>query len=235
MDLLPHRRIVLPLDVPTALEAIDTAAKLREHIGVAKVGLQLFTSVGPSILEIGPEYGIDVFLDLKLHDIPNTVAEAVKSAARHKVNYLTVHAAGGSEMLKAAAGAAPPDLTLLAVTLLTSIDDSRLITDLKVSDSYTASSYVSAMADMAWESGIRGFVCSPLEVKALREKFPTAILVVPGIRPAGADVGDQARVGTPGSAMKDGATLLVIGRPILKAEDPARAAREIAEKIRPFT
>jgi orotidine-5'-phosphate decarboxylase len=151
------------------------------------------------------------------------------------VNYLTVHACGGSEMLKAAAGAAPSDLTLLAITLLTSIGQDALNTDLRVQIGMGTRQYVLDMAEMAWSAGIRGFVCSPQEVKELRQAFPKAVLVVPGIRPAGSDVGDQVRVGTPESAMKDGANLLVIGRPILKAEDPVRAAREIAEEIRPFT
>ncbi|HEY8096900.1 MAG TPA: orotidine-5'-phosphate decarboxylase [Methylobacter sp.] len=230
MDIFPHRRIVLPLDVPTAKEAIDIAASLLQYVGVLKIGLQLFTAAGPSMLEMGSDYGLDIFLDLKLHDIPNTVANAVKSAAKHKVNYLTVHACGGSEMLKAAAYAAPPELKLLAVTLLTSIGEQAFKEELLIRDISTTA-YVERMAETAWKAGIRGFVCSPSEVKALRTMFPEATLVVPGIRPAGSDVGDQARVGTPEEAIKNGANLLVIGRPILDAPDRQLAAMIIAQEI----
>lgn len=236
MEMRPHRRIVLPLDVPTPVDAVSLASDLHEHVGVIKVGLQLFTAGGPMLLELGDELGLDVFLDLKLHDIPNTVAGAVRAAAAHKVHFLTVHAAGGRKMLEAAAKEAPPELTLLAVTLLTSIDRDALANELHVDSDIGVQDYVLQMAKMAWESGIRGFVCSPLEVKMLREELGLeAVLVVPGVRPAGSDVGDQARVATPGDAMRDGASFLVIGRPITKAPDRVKAARTIAEEIRPYT
>lgn len=244
MEMRPHRRIILPLDVPTLVEAVDLASDLHEHVGVIKVGLQLFTASGPSVLELGESLGVDVFLDLKLHDIPNTVAGAVRAAAQHKVRFLTVHACGGRKMLEAAAKEAPPEMTLLAVTLLTSIDAEAFSGELRIRGRFLAAGrdaedvchHVLHMARMAWESGIRGFVCSPLEVKALRDEFgPEAILVVPGVRPDGSEAGDQARVATPADAMRDGASYLVIGRPITQAKDRALAARTIAEEIRPYT
>jgi len=246
MEMLPHRRIILPLDVSTPVEAIDLASDLHEHVGMVKVGLQLFTTAGPSLLELRDELGLKMFLDLKLHDIPNTVAGAVKAAVRHNVDYLTVHASGGANMLKAAVDAASSDVVLLAVTLLTSIDGLALRNELRVRgpnptdpksyDGDEVRYHVLHMARMAWECGVRGFVCSPLEVKALRDEFgPDAVLVVPGIRPEGSDAGDQARVATPAAAMKDGASYLVIGRPITQAEDRVKAARTIAEEIRPYT
>jgi len=246
MEMRPHRRIVLPLDVPTPVEAVDLASDLHEHVGVVKVGLQLFTAAGPDILSMGEELGLDVFLDLKLHDIPNTVAGAVRSAVQHKVSFLTVHACGGRNMLKAAADAAGDDVTLLAVTLLTSIDKVALSNELRVRmpqpadpgihDGDEVRYHVLHMAKMAWDCGIRGFVCSPLEVKALRDELgPEAVLVVSGVRPAGSGTQDQARVATPKEAMEAGASYLVIGRPITQAEDRVKAARTIAEEIRPYT
>jgi orotidine-5'-phosphate decarboxylase len=232
MDLLPHRRIVLPLDVPTALEAIDTAAKLREHVGVVKVGLQLFTAVGPSILEVGPEYGIDVFLDLKLHDIPNTVERAARNAARLGVAMLTVNASGGGAMLRAAVtGAAsaerPP--AVLAVTVLTSLDDAAL-DSLGIGGG--AAGRVSAWASLAKMCGCGGVVCSPQEASRLRAAFgPGFKLVTPGVRPAGEATGDQRRVATPREAIAAGADLLVVGRPITAAPDPAAAAESILAEI----
>lgn len=241
MDIRPHRRIVLPLDVPDAFTAVETAAALHEHVGVIKFGLQLFTSEGPSLLSMGREMGLDVFLDLKLHDIPNTVAKAVESAAKHGVQFLTVHASGGRKMLEAAAKAAPPGMTILAVTVLTSLT-ARDLREMNVdgdgacSDEELPGTHVRCLAKMAWESGVRGFVCSPLEVASLRADLgPEAVLVVPGVRPAGSDTGDQARIATPADAVKSGASYIVVGRPILDAKDPVKAAREIAEEIRPHT
>lgn len=241
MEMRPHRRIVLPLDVPTMVEAVDLASDLHEHVGVIKVGLQLFTASGPSVLELGESLGVDVFLDLKLHDIPNTVAGAVRAAAQHRVRFLTVHACGGRKMLEAVAKEAPSGMTVLAVTVLTSLtaDDLRSLNVYPVGyqrDEELLDTHVRTLAKLAWESGIRGFVCSPLEVKALRDEFgPEAVLVVPGVRPSDSDAGDQARVATPADAMRDGADYLVIGRPITQAKDRVQAARTIAEEIRPYT
>jgi orotidine-5'-phosphate decarboxylase len=233
MDIRPHRRIILPLDVPTMLDAVNLASSLHEHVGVMKVGLQLFISSGTGILSMGRELGLDVFLDLKLHDIPATVGKAVEAAARHDVQFLTVHASGGPAMLKAAIDAAPDDMTILAVTVLTSLsnDDLHLMgmpPDTEVQ--------AGQLASMAWDCGVRGFVCSPLEVGALRNSLgPDAILVVPGIRLANSEKQDQERVATPADAVKNGANYIVVGRPIREAKNPAEAARRIAEEIRPFT
>ena len=241
MDIRPHRRIILPLDVSTMLEAVDLASDLHEHIGVIKVGLQLFTTAGTSILTMGPDLGLEVFLDLKLHDIPATVGKAVEAAAGHSVRFMTVHASGGPAMLRAAVEAAPDDMTILAVTVLTSLsaDDWRSTVfdpPKNWEDEQLLRAQTLHLAKMAWECGVRGFVCSPLEVAVLREELgPEAVLVVPGIRPADSDNQDQKRVATPGEAVKAGANYIVVGRPIRNAEDPVKAARDIAEEIRPFT
>ena len=219
------------------LEAVELASDLYESIGVIKVGLQLFISSGTSILSIGRELGVDVFLDLKLHDIPNTVAKAVEEAAKHDVNFMTVHASGGPAMLKAAVDAAPEGMTILAVTVLTSLGPEDLERmNVNVGHHSVVRTHVLDLAKMAWECGVRGFVCSPLEVKALREEFgPEAVLVVPGIRPADSANQDQKRVATPERAVEDGASYIVVGRPIRNAENPKKAAQAIAESIRPFT
>lgn len=227
---MPHRRIILPLDVPNIEEGRRLTQLLWNNIGVLKIGLQLFLAEGPKALEAVERTDLDVFLDLKLHDIPATVAQAVKSAAKHKVRFLTVHTSGGPAMLKAAAEVAPPDMTLLGVTALTSLGDDDLHL---MGIEGTVGKFVANLADMAWNCGIRGFVCSPLEVKVLRDAFPEATLVVPGIRPAKAD-DDQKRVATPAKAMEDGASYLVIGRPIRAASDPVAAAKAIADEIAPW-
>jgi orotidine-5'-phosphate decarboxylase len=230
---VPHRRIVLPLDVADASEAHALAARLATEVGVLKIGLELFVAEGPSILALGARHQRDVFLDLKLHDIPETVERAVASAARHGVRYLTVHASGGPEMLRRAASRAQKEsggrLEILAVTVLTSMSDD----DLRATGVERASrEQVLALAKLAWDAGVRGFVCSPLEVAPLRKALGDgAKLVVPGVRPQGAAHGDQKRVATPASAIADGADLLVVGRPIRDAADPVAAARAIAGEI----
>jgi orotidine-5'-phosphate decarboxylase len=223
-------------------DAVNLASDLHEHVGVMKVGLELFMACGTHILSMGQELGLDVMLDLKLHDIPNTVAKAVRRAADLNVQLLTVHASGGPAMLKAAVEAAPDDMTILAVTVLTSLsaDDLELMGVKgmgQLSDrSECVRHHVLCLAQMAWECGARGFVCSPLEVAMLREHLgPDAVLVVPGIRPADSEKQDQARVATPADAVKNGASYIVVGRPIRCADDPVKAARAIAEEIRPHT
>ena len=233
MDIRPHRRIVLPLDVPTPTDAVNLASDMHEHVGVMKVGLELFMASGTSILSMGQELGLDVMLDLKLHDIPATVAGAVKRAASHNVQFLTVHASGGPAMLRAAVEAAPDGMTILAVTVLTSLSNDDLHLMGMPPDTAVQ---VGTLARMAFECGVRGFVCSPLEVKDLRQEFgPDVVLMVPGIRPADSGSQDQKRVATPADAMKNGASYIVVGRPIRNAEDPVKAARMIAEEIRPHT
>ncbi len=230
---MPHRRIALPLDVADAREAGRLADRLAAEVGVLKIGLELFVAEGPAILALGARHDRDVFLDLKLHDIPETVERAVAAAARHGVRYLTVHAAGGPDMLRRAVERAAREsggrMQLLAVTVLTSMAEPDLRAtgvDRRPGDQ------VLALAKLAWSQGVRGFVCSPLEVAALRAALgPDATLVVPGVRAAGAPQGDQKRVATPGQAIRDGADLLVVGRPIRDAADPVAAAREIAAEI----
>lgn len=244
MDIRPQRRIVIPLDVPDLGEASDLIGKLYQHVGVFKVGLQLFISSGSIAVEAAKDAGNKVFLDLKLHDIPNTVARSVESASKLGADYLTVHASGGRKMLSEAVKAAPPGMTLLAVTMLTSLSEDDLVSDLHVapflseegSSLSQSQHYVLNMAKMAHDAGVRGFVCSPKEVGLLRKELgPDVVLVVPGIRPADSDKNDQERVATPEEAIKDGATLLVVGRPITAAKDPVQAAISVARSIQPHT
>ena len=214
--------------------AIDTqdvhraAAIARDVRGIAagvKLGLEFFCANGhEGVLRIA-EHETPIFLDLKLHDIPNTVARAVESLAPLEPAILTVHAAGGRAMLAAAKAAAPPETKIVAVTVLTSLDAVDL-SDAGVSGS--PAEQVQRLADLARESGVDGIVCSGAEVAAARAAWPDGFLVVPGVRPAGADVADQKRVVTPSQALADGASILVIGRPITAAIDPARAIAEIA-------
>jgi len=195
------------------------------------VGLELFTAAGPEVVRRLRELGLRVFLDLKFHDIPATMAGACRSAARSGAELITVHASAGREALQVAQAAAvqgaaeaglgePP--TLLAVTVLTSWDPARFETELGQSESLAA--HARRLADLAAAAGLGGAVCSPLEVAALRASHPQPfVLVTPGIRPGGGDLGDQRRVMTPAAAMAAGASALVIGRPIREAKDPAAA------------
>ena len=214
--------------------AIDTqdvhraAAIARDVRGIAagvKLGLEFFCANGhEGVLRIA-EHETPIFLDLKLHDIPNTVAKAVESLAPLEPAILTVHAAGGRAMLAAAKAAAPLETKIVAVTVLTSLDAVDL-SEAGVSGS--PAEQVQRLADLARQSGVDGIVCSGAEVAAARAAWPDGFLVVPGVRPAGADVADQKRVVTPSQALADGASILVIGRPITAAIDPARAIAEIA-------
>ncbi len=231
-ELTARERLVFPLDFPTLADARRAAETIAPGVGVLKVGLELFVREGPEAARIGRDFGRDVFLDLKLHDIPETVERAVASAAALGVRYLTLHAAGGAAMVgravAQAARAASP-LTLLAVTVLTSLDAADLAAQ---GIPGSARDHVIRLARAAWDAGARGFVCSPAEVRAMREALgPEALLVTPGIRPAGADAGDQKRVATPASAIADGADLLVVGRPIRDAADPRAAADAVVAEI----
>jgi orotidine-5'-phosphate decarboxylase len=223
-----RRRLIVALDVPNAHAAADLAARLEDTCQWFKVGLELFTAAGPAVLEPLLKRGHSIFLDLKFHDIPNTVAGAVRSAASLGVHMLTVHAAGGPAMLAAARAALdrlanPPEL--LAVTVLTSMDAPQIKA---IGVDRTPASQVELLARMGIGAGIRGFVCSPQEVSALRALTgPEGVLVIPGIRPAGAGIGDQKRVATPAEALRLGASHLVVGRPITQAANPAEAAHAI--------
>jgi orotidine-5'-phosphate decarboxylase len=225
-------RLVFPLDYPTLAEARRAARLLAPAVGVLKVGLELFVREGPEAARLGAELGRDVFLDLKLHDIPETVERAVAAAAALGVRYLTVHAAGGTAMLARAtaqAARAASPLTILAVTVLTSLDEADLSAQAIPG---SAGEHVVRLARLAWDAGVRGFVASPAEARALRAALGAeALLVTPGIRPAGAAAGDQKRVATPATAIADGADLLVVGRPIRDAADPLAAAQAVVAEI----
>lgn len=226
---LPSReRLALALDVERLDEAATWVDRVASEVGLFKVGLELFVAEGPAAVHAVHRRAA-CFLDLKLHDIPATVAGAVRSASRLNVRYLTVHAGGGPAMLQAAAEAKGPATTLLAVTVLTSMDRAELDA---LGEPRSARELVLSRARMAVDAGIGGLVCSPEEVAAVRaEVGPKIVLVVPGIRPAGAELGDQKRVGTPEDTLRAGADVLVVGRPIRSAHDPLAAARAIVQSI----
>jgi orotidine-5'-phosphate decarboxylase len=226
-----RERLIVALDFPAASQALAFVDRLEDTCQWFKVGLELYLGAGGSIVETLRSRGYSVFLDLKFHDIPNTVAGAVRSVAPLGAQLLTVHASGGPAMLAAAAEAAvshsnPPKL--LAVTVLTSMDQGQLTaTGIEASPSEQAK----LLAGMAWASGIHGFVCSPEEAAGLRAALPDSTLVTPGIRPAGSTRGDQSRIATPSAALAAGADYLVVGRPITQAANPVEAARAILEEM----
>lgn len=226
-------RLAFPLDYPTLAEARRGAELVRASAGVLKVGLELFVSEGPKSVALGRELGAEVFLDLKLHDIPETVERAVASAASLGARFLTLHGSGGPRMLEAAARRAQREntgLVLLAVTVLTSLDASDLART-GVPDS--PADHALRLARLARDSGVNGLVCSVAEVARLRAELgPSAVLCTPGIRPAGGSGSDdQKRVGSPAEAIRAGSSLLVVGRPIRDAADPAAAARAVLREI----
>ena len=222
-------KIIVALDVPTKEQALSLVEQLRPEVSLFKIGLQLYTAEGPAIVRAIRDTGAKVFLDLKLHDIPNTVARAVESAAGLGVQMLTIHLSGGGEMIRAAAAAAPRDLLLLGVTLLTSMDEKTLN---ELGFSGVIDEQVSRLATLGVHNGINGLVASAHELKTLRKMFADKIkIVVPGIRPSGSDAGDQKRTMTPGQAIEAGADYLVIGRPITAAKSPREALEQILEEI----
>ena len=221
--------IAVALDAPDVETAAKWAHDVERYVSTVKVGLELFCRHGPSVVDV-VRGGTDVnlFLDLKLHDIPATVAGAARSVARLHPAYLTVHASGGAEMVRAATEAAP-DVCVAAVTILTSIDDAGLRA---LGVQATASEAVLRLARIAVDAGARAVVCSPQEVAAVRREVGEGItLITPGVRPLGVSVDDQARFATPERALADGADLLVIGRPITGAADPGAAAAAIAASL----
>ena len=225
--------LILALDVPTREAAAPLLRQLRGSLRWVKIGLQMFTAYGPDYVRAVADEGFNVFLDLKLHDIPNTVAKAVESLAPLPIGMLTLHTAGGREMMLAATKAqqqTKPELLLLGVTVLTSMDATGLA---EIGVTVPPEAQVARLADLAAAAGLRGLVCSPLEVALLRSRLPADMqLVTPGIRPAGESGGDdQKRVMTPGEAARAGASYIVVGRPILKAQDPAAAARAILAEL----
>lgn len=231
-------RLLVALDVPGLDEATGLLDRLRGVVTGCKVGVQLFTAAGPAAVEAVRKRDLRVFLDLKYHDIPTTVAAAVREATRLGVFMLDVHAGGGLAMMRAAAEAAAraaadfggPRPLCLGVTVLTSLDRAALTRELGVAS--TVEAHVLRLAERAREAGLDGVVASPHEIRALRlnlgDRF---VIAAPGIRPTGADAGDQARVATPAAARRAGADYLVVGRPITAAPDPARAAAAILEEL----
>ena len=229
---LARERLIIALDVPSAQAATDLVYRLGGTCQWFKVGMELFTACGPSVVKLLTDKGLSVFLDLKFHDIPNTVAGAVRSAAGLGVRMMTLHAGGGPAMLSAARQAVeglsnPPQL--LAVTVLTSMNAAQLQA---LGIRRTAAKQVELLARVGLKAGIHGFVCSPEEVADLRILTgKEGVLVTPGIRPAGADSGDQKRIATPATALTKGASYLVVGRPITQAAEPAAAAAAILAEM----
>lgn len=233
-------RIICALDVDNAYRALQLVGMLREHVGVFKVGLELINATGTDIVEKLQDAGAcRIFYDAKLMDIPNTVAGAMRGISRLGVWSVTAHTMGGPAMLRAAVETARdaataeglPEVKVLGVTVLTSIGTETLRDDLKVS--MPIGEYVPYMATQAHAAGCAGVIASPLEVAAVRQAIPDPnfLIITPGVRPIGAEKGDQARVMTPGEAVRSGASYLVIGRPIVGAPDPVEAAQKIAAEI----
>lgn len=232
--------LILALDVPTREAAAPILRQLRGHLHWVKIGLQLFTAYGPNYVREVAGMGFDVFLDLKLHDIPHTVGKAVESLGPLPIRMLTLHTSGGGEMMRAAVAAQQktnPQLLLLGVTVLTSMDAPGLA---ETGVAGAPEQQVARLGKLAAAAGLRGLVCSPLEVALLRKSLPAGMqLVTPGIRPtgeAGAEstrtgADDQKRVMTPAAAARAGSSYIVVGRPILQAADPAAAARGILAEL----
>ncbi len=218
MPRIQPQHLILALDLDNPQEALDWARRLGPRIGCYKVGLQLFSNGGPDVVRRLHDSGVDVFLDLKLHDIPNTVSKATAALAGLGVKFLTIHTLGGRDMMRAAAEASGGRTTLLGVTILTSLSD----TDVgELGFDHSASGEAMHLARLALNSGLSGLVCSPLEVPLIRRQMGDGpVLVTPGVRPEGSGHDDQSRTATPADALRDGASHLVVGRPILAATDP---------------
>ncbi len=226
--------LIVALDVQTREEAVAQVKRIGDPVGFYKIGLELFTAEGPDVVKAVKDLGKKVFLDLKFHDIPRTVERAVRSGGKLGVDLMTIHSVGGRAMIRAAADAAAEfgevRPRILAVTVLTSLDKTDLV-DVGIVGR-TPAEQVAAMACFATENGADGIVSSPMEVGALSRALKSGTLfVTPGVRPAGSAVGDQKRVATPADAVRDGATHLVVGRPILAAPDPTAAARTILAEM----
>ena len=226
--------IALALDNISDLTALtDLITATKDSVGVYKIGFEQFIRFGPSILEPVRAQGSKIFLDMKLHDIPNTVAKAVTSASELGVDYLTLHAIGGLPMLTAAAEAAAKALNapkLIGVTVLTSVDQACMNNDMRIAGG--VEEQVVHLAKIAQQSGIDGIVCSAADLPTVKPTLPSSFeIITPGIRPAGVDAGDQKRIATPVDAINNGATLLVIGRAITGAVDPAKAAADILASL----
>jgi orotidine-5'-phosphate decarboxylase len=220
--------VYVALDTPDLEKARAIAERVKTHVGGLKLGLEFFSHNGPAgVLEMA-HIGLPIFLDLKLHDIPNTVAKAIQALRPLEPAVLTVHAAGGRAMMEDAKAAAPAGTKVVGVTVLTSLDDEDLQA---IGVPGAADAQVARLALLAREAGLDGVVCSGVEIETVRNVWPEAFFVVPGVRPAEAAVADQKRVVTPRQALDAGASILVIGRPITQADDPDAAARAIAATL----
>ncbi|HEX7872276.1 MAG TPA: orotidine-5'-phosphate decarboxylase [Sphingobium sp.] len=220
--------IYVAIDTPDLEKATALVAQVHHHVGGIKLGLEFFCANGHHGVREIQKFGLPIFLDLKLHDIPNTVAKAVQAINTLEPAVLTIHAAGGRAMMEDAKAAAGTNTKVVAVSVLTSLDAGDL-SDIGVNSE--AHEQVDRLARLAQDSGLDGLVCSGAEVAQIRKIWPDAFLVVPGLRPAGGELGDQKRAVTPRQALDDGASILVIGRPITQAENPDLAAREIAATL----
>lgn len=216
--------IYIAIDTPSLARAQEIVQRVRNHVGGIKLGLEFFCANGHHGVHEMRKFGLPIFLDLKLHDIPNTVAKAVQSLHPLEPAILTVHAAGGRAMLEDAKAAAGIHTKVVAVTMLTSLDQTDLEETGVTGDSHAQ---VERLTKLAKEAGLDGIVCSGAEVAHARKLWPAGFLVVPGVRPVGANKGDQKRAVTPREALDAGASILVIGRPITQSSEPDQAAREI--------
>ena len=224
-EIKARQRIIIALDLSTREAALDLVRKLSPHPGLFKIGLQLYIAAGPDIVRAARDLGGRIFLDLKLHDIPNTVGHATESASSLGVEMQTIHLSGGRAMIEAAVDAAPPEMLLLGVTVLTSIDQAALH---ESGVDSPMEEQVLRLAQLGVDSGIRGVVASPVEIAPLRQVHGSQLqIVTPGIRPRDAATNDQKRTLTPAEALRAGADFLVIGRPITAAPDPRAALEQI--------
>ena len=217
-------QIILALDVDTAEEALAWARRMKGRVGTCKVGLQLYLRDGGTVLRGLTSMGMPVFLDLKFHDIPNTVAQAVAAVAVWKPRFLTLHASGGREMMEAAQSKAPKETCLLGVTVLTSLSD-KAASEIGWGGGVQAS--VERLSALAKLAGLGGVVCSPHEASPERTRWGSGEVVTPGVRPLGAGKGDQSRVLTPAEAIRAGASRIVVGRPVLQAKEPEAVLDQI--------
>jgi orotidine-5'-phosphate decarboxylase len=220
--------IYVAIDTPDLKRALGLCGQVERHAGGIKLGLEFFTANGPAGVAAVAKLGLPIFLDLKLHDIPNTVAKAVRALAPLEPAVLTVHAAGSRAMLEEAKVAAPAATKVVAVTVLTSLDAADLDS---IGVAHEPAEQVRRLAELARSAGLDGIVCSGAEVEAAHRDWPDGFFVVPGVRPEGSGTGDQKRVVTPRQALDSGASILVIGRPITAAEDPQAAVRAIEETL----
>ncbi|MCC2979061.1 MULTISPECIES: orotidine-5'-phosphate decarboxylase [unclassified Sphingomonas] len=221
-------RIFVALDTPDLERAKQMATRVRHHVGGLKLGLEFFVANGAHGVREMSHVGLPIFLDLKLHDIPNTVAKAIQALGGLEPAILTVHASGGQAMLEDAKAAAPAGTKVVAVTMLTSLDDMDLAA---TGVQGRAHDHVLRLTELAMRSGVDGIVCSGEEVQAAHQIWPKGFFVVPGVRPADGATGDQKRVVTPREALDRGASVLVVGRPITQADDPDAAARAIGATL----